>query len=155
MDYWQQVVIFFKELPWIDIGISIAIFLLFLLFRKIFTSYIYKIIVRLSRKTPTELFTNVLLAYEKPVRIFFVILGTYLALLYLPFNITTISYVNTVYEAAIILLIGWGLYNFTSEHSTLFIRLAKKTEVGESSMLVPFLSKLLRFVVIEIGRAHV
>lgn len=147
-NYWEQALWKFQQIPWVDLGVSICIFLLFLLFRKVFTKYIYKIIIRLSRKTPTELFTNVLLAFETPVRTFFVILGTYLALLYLPFPIAATEFVETLYQSVIIFLIGWGFYNFASENSTIFLKIARKVEVGEDSMLVPFLSKFLRFAII-------
>ncbi len=150
MNRWDAFVRSLERIEWTDIGIAIVIFLVFLLFRKLFTTYIFKMIVVFSRKTPTEVFTNILLAYERPLRTFWVVLGTYLALVYLPFNITTIEFVENLYSSFIIMLIGWGLYNYTSVHSMAFIRFARKVEIDEDSMLVPFVSKLVRFAVIAL-----
>lgn len=151
-DYW---ITKFASIPWLDIGIACLIFLVFLLFRKIFTKYIYKLIIRLSKKTPTEFFTNVLLAFEKPLQYFFAILGTYLALVYLPFQLSTINLVQQIYQSLIFLLIGWGFYNFASEHSSILLGVAKKFQLDQDSMLLPFLSKAIRFVVIAITFAIV
>ena len=38
----------------IDLGIAIGIFLLFLVFRKIFAKYIFSLLLRLSKKSPTK-----------------------------------------------------------------------------------------------------
>ncbi|WP_088104922.1 mechanosensitive ion channel family protein [Halalkalibacter urbisdiaboli] len=147
---WERFNLFLENLDWVDVGIAFSIFLLFLLFRKIFTKYIFKLIIRFSKKTPTELFTNILLSFERPLRMFWVVLGTYLALEYLPFHITTIEVVQGIYRSIIIILIGWGLYNFTSIHSSAFVKMARTIDLDEDSMVVPFVSKLLRFGVIAL-----
>ncbi|MFC0558792.1 mechanosensitive ion channel family protein [Halalkalibacter alkalisediminis] len=147
---WDAFVHSLNRLEWTHIGIAIAIFSVFLLFRKIFTRYIFKIILATLRKTPTELFTNILLSFERPLRAFWIVLGTYLALVYLPFHFTTIEFVDHIYRSIIIILIGWGLYNYTSEHSMAFFRFARNSDIGEESMLVPFVSKVLRFAVVAL-----
>lgn len=146
-DYWISL---YENIPWLDIGIACLIFLLFLVFRKIFTTYIFKLIIRLSKKTPTDFFTNVLLAFERPLRTFFVILGTYLALSYLKFDISTMIFVQKTYQSLLFLLIGWGFYNFASENSSLLLGLAKKFQLEQESMLLPFLSKIIRFTIIAL-----
>lgn len=150
--YWINL---FESFPWEDAGIACLIFLIFLLLRKMFTKYIFKLIVRLSKKTPTEFFTNLLLAFERPMRTFFVAIGAYLALVYLPFNITTIVLVKQIYQSIIFFLIGWGLYNFTSENSLVLTTLSKRFELDQDSMLVPFLSKIIRFGIIALTFAVV
>lgn len=146
-DYWFGKM---NTFPWVDLGIACAIFILFLVFRKIFTTYVFKLIIWVSRKTPTEFFTNVFLAFEKPIRAFFVIIGTYLALLYLPFTLAATEIVEQIYQSLFFFLIGWGFYNFASENSSIFVGIAKKFELDKDSMLVPFLSKVLKFVVIAL-----
>jgi MscS family membrane protein len=150
IERWRMLFASFQRLEWIDITIAIAIFLIFLVFRKLFTIYIFKFILTLTRKTPTEVFTNVLLSFEKPLRLFWIVLGTYLAMLYLPFNITTTEFVQHIYRTFIIMILGWGLYNYMSAQSAFFFRFARKVELDEDSMLVPFLSKILRFSVIAL-----
>ncbi len=152
MDWdWVNITDYFYRIKWVDIGIALAIFLLFHIFRKVFTRYIFKLIVRFSKKTPTDIFTNVLLAFEKPLRTFFIIVGTYVALIYLPVRPDVMLTLEKVYGSSIILLVGWGLYNFTAENSSLFMRMFNHIdEDEEKSMLIPFLSKGLRFLVIAL-----
>ncbi|WP_257008137.1 mechanosensitive ion channel family protein [Bacillus sp. FJAT-45350] len=147
---WESIVNYVYRIPWMDIGIAIGIFLIFLVFRKIFTRYIFKLIIRLSKKTPTEIFTNVLLAFEKPLRFIFVIIGFYLALVYLPLSHGTMELINQIYRMLIVASIGWGLYNFAAENSSLFVNIAEKLDLEENSMLIPFLSKVSRFIIIAL-----
>ncbi|WP_245805854.1 mechanosensitive ion channel family protein [Bacillus alkalicellulosilyticus] len=149
MEIWETVINSLYRVSWVDIGIAIAIFLVFHVFRKLFTRYLFRLIIRLTKKTPTDLLTNLFLAFEKPLRVFFVIIGIYLALLYLPFNVPASRYVTNVYEALLILLVGWGLYNFFSTNSAIFSSFfTQSVDVEEESMLIPFLSKVLRFLII-------
>ncbi len=149
LEIWETVINSLYRVSWVDIGIAIAIFLVFHVFRKLFTRYLFRLIIRLTKKTPTDLLTNLFLAFEKPLRVFFVIIGIYLALLYLPFNVPASRYVTNVYEALLILLVGWGLYNFFSTNSAIFSSFfTQSVDVEEESMLIPFLSKVLRFLII-------
>ncbi|KHF40866.1 mechanosensitive ion channel family protein [Halalkalibacter okhensis] len=147
---WDAFVHSLNRLEWADIGIAIAIFSVFLLFRKIFTRYIFKLILMMLKKTPTEFFSNLLISFEKPIRVLWIVIGTYLALVYLPFHFTTIEFVEHLYRSIIIMIIGWGLYNYTSEYSMAIIKLARNIDLDEQSMFVPFLSKILRFAVIAL-----
>ncbi|WP_240375021.1 mechanosensitive ion channel family protein [Bacillus piscicola] len=137
------------ELPWIDIGIAFVIFLLVFLFRKIFTKYIFKLIIKITHKAPS-IFKNLLTSFESPVHFFIGVLGIYLALLYLPIPREQMAPINTLYRALIIVVIGWGFYNFAGASSNLFFKVSHKIEDGKDSMLIPFLSRLLRFVIVAL-----
>jgi MscS family membrane protein len=147
---WDAFVHSLNRLEWTDIGIAIAIFSVFLLFRKLFTKYIFKLILMMLKKTPTEFFSNLLISFEKPIRALWIVIGTYLALVYLPFHFTTIEFVEHLYRSIIIMIIGWGLFNYTSEYSMAIIKLARNIDLDEQSMFVPFVSKILRFAVIAL-----
>ncbi|WP_332630331.1 mechanosensitive ion channel family protein [Halalkalibacter flavus] len=147
---WNAFVHSLNRLEWTDIGIAIAIFSVFLLFRKLFTKYIFKLILMMLKKTPTEFFSNLLISFEKPIRALWIVIGTYLALVYLPFHFTTIEFVEHLYRSIIIMIIGWGLFNYTSEYSMAIIKLARNIDLDEQSMFVPFVSKILRFAVIAL-----
>ncbi|MCL7746280.1 mechanosensitive ion channel family protein [Halalkalibacter alkaliphilus] len=147
---WDAFVHSLNRLEWADIGIAIAIFSVFLLFRKLFTRYIFKLILMMLKKTPTEFFSNLLISFEKPIRALWIVIGTYLALVYLPFHFTTIEFVEHLYRSIIIMIIGWGLFNYTSEYSMAIIKLARNIDLDEQSMFVPFVSKILRFAVIAL-----
>ncbi|WP_232725491.1 mechanosensitive ion channel family protein [Bacillus sp. FJAT-44742] len=150
MNVWNDIQSFFINLPWVDIGIAVLIFVLIYLFRDLFTKYLFRLIIKLFSKTPTPLFTNLLLSYEKPLRFFFSVLGIYVALIYLPLSPGLMETVTTIYRCLVIVTIGWGLYNYFSTKSYLFTNMAKKIDVGEDSMMVPFLSKLFRFIIIAL-----
>ncbi|WP_090925586.1 mechanosensitive ion channel family protein [Salibacterium qingdaonense] len=143
-EWWEA----FLGLPWLKIGIACLIFLVIFTFRKVFTRYIFKIVMRFAQKSPASFFTNMLTAFEKPVRFFIGVLGVYLALLYLPIPAESMSVINTVYRSIVIVVIGWGLFNFSSSSSNLFHRFSHKMEDGADSMVIPFLSKLTRFAIV-------
>ncbi|RSL30448.1 mechanosensitive ion channel family protein [Salibacterium salarium] len=138
----------FLYLPWTEIGIAFVIFFVIFIFRKIFTRHIFKIIMKIARKSPTSIFTNMLVAFEKPVRFFIGVLGIYLAILYLPIPNEYMGVINTIYRSIVIIVIGWGLFNFSSTTSSLFHRMSHKMEDGADSMIIPFMSKVTRFVIV-------
>ncbi|MFD2704981.1 mechanosensitive ion channel family protein [Salibacterium lacus] len=145
IDQWWEA---FLGLPWVKIGIACLIFLVVFIFRKVFTRYIFKIVMRFAQKSPASFFTNMLTSFEKPVRFFIGVLGVYLALLYLPIPPESMGVINTIYRSIVIAVIGWGLFNFSSTSSNLFHRFSHKMEDGADSMVIPFLSKLTRFVIV-------
>ena len=134
----------------IDIGIGIGILLLFLFFRKIFTKYLYKFILKLLKKAPDSIFSKVWEAFEKPISWLFVIAGIYLATNF--YFLETISpRVINLFTVAIIILITWGFYNLTGSSSVIFTSIQKRLHWQLDETLVALLSNILRFIVISIG----
>lgn len=131
--------------------IAVGIFLLFLLFRKIFTKYVYKLILRMTKKTHTDFLTYVWMSFEHPIRWLFIIIGFYISVIYFPFFNEENPLFLKLMQSSIIILITWGLYNLSSTSSLIFHRLTTKLNVEVDEILIPFLSKALRFVVIAIG----
>ncbi|MGD6818079.1 mechanosensitive ion channel family protein [Metabacillus sp. 84] len=132
-------------------GISIGILVLFLILRKLFTKYIFHLIMKISRRTPTEFFTHVLLSFEKPLRWLFVSIGVYLAIVYSPFFTNSMEIVHELYRSAIVIVISWGLYNLTGSSSLFFNKVNTRFDLGIDDILVPFLSKLMRFVIVALS----
>ncbi|MFD2130039.1 mechanosensitive ion channel family protein [Pseudogracilibacillus auburnensis] len=134
-----------------ELGISVGIFFLFLLFRKLFTKYIFKIILRISRKGKTNFFPNLFLAFQRPMEWVFVIIGIYVAIHYYPYlnqdNVTLIK----VIRAVIIFLITWGMFNLASTSSKLFKTINDRTNMKIDEILIPFLSRTLQFIIIAIS----
>src|SRR5699024_6857309 len=97
----------------INLAIAIGIFLLFLLFRKIFTTYVFKILLKISRKSPAQLFEEIFLAFEKPFQWFFIIIGAYASVKYFPFLSQSNPLFLTFFRSALIFLVALGLYIFT------------------------------------------
>ncbi|WP_245628138.1 mechanosensitive ion channel family protein [Shouchella shacheensis] len=136
------------SVPWWDYVIAVGIFLLFLLFRKVFTRYIFKIILSLSRKTKASLVTQLLLSYEKPLRMLWVIFGTFLALRAIDIEVTQFPVLNNAYQTSLILILFWGLYYYVSTHGTFMKFTQEKLELDKEHILIPFISNILRFVVV-------
>ncbi|MDD2443059.1 MAG: mechanosensitive ion channel family protein [Desulfotomaculaceae bacterium] len=124
------------------------IFLGCMLLRKIFTTYVFNLILKLFSKTDAELDKKILLSFEGPMRVFFVILGIYAALLYLPLSEVQKSLTTRIFRSAVIVLITWGLYNLEDVQSILFKKIQEKLNVQIDKILFPFLSKFLRVVTV-------
>lgn len=128
------------------IGGAVLIFLLFLVLRNIFTRYILKFITKITTRTKSDLDDKLLLAFDKPLKLLFVVLGVYLALMYLPLSAENNLRIISLFRSALVIIIAWGLYELTGSGSLLSEELQEKFKVDH--ILVPFFSKLLRFVII-------
>lgn len=131
-----------------ELGISVGIFLLLLIFRKIFAKYVIALIVKWIRKDNHRFFSHLFLSFEKPIQWLFILLGIYLSAWYLPyFDHTNVLFVKLV-KSAIIFLVGWGLFNFTSSSTLLLTKLNERFNFEMNEILIPFLSKLLRVIIV-------
>jgi MscS family membrane protein len=145
---WQE---FFSSDNLIDLGIAVGIFLLFLVFRKIFTKYIFSLLLKLSNKSPTHFFTEIFMAFRKPVEWLFVVVGLYVAIAYFPYFNQGNAFFLQVLGSVYIFLIAWGFYNFVASNSILFTGINKKLEFDKDNIIIPLLSKALRFIIIAIA----
>ncbi|MEQ6378293.1 mechanosensitive ion channel family protein [Bacillaceae bacterium S4-13-56] len=135
----------------VDTGIAVGIFLIFLILRKLFSKYVFKIILRLSKKSPTVFFTNLFTAFERPIRWAFLIIGLYIAIGYFPFLSQTNETFLHIIRSFAIFLIAWGFYNLSSSSSLFFSKLNEELNIEIDQILIPFLSKAIRFVIIAIA----
>lgn len=134
-----------------NLGISLGIILLFLIFRKIFAKYVFSLLLKLSNKAPTSFISNVFLSYEKPIQLLFLIIGIYIAADYFPyFNEHGKLFLNLI-QASIVFIVSWGLYNLSSTSSLLLSKLNTKFNFEIDEILIPFLSKALRALVVIIS----
>ena len=133
---------------WQDIGVSIFILFLAIVCRKIFTKYLYKVLIKITTKIPTNIFTNIFQAFEKPLRLFFVVIGVFFALLYLPLNSVITLFIVNAFRSIIIMLLGWGLYNLASTTSLFFLNICCKLNIEVDHILLPFLSKIIRLSIV-------
>lgn len=134
-----------------NLGISIGIFMLFILFRKIFIKDIFDIILKLSKKTPTDFLYYVCLAFEHPAHWLFVIIGLYVALGFFPFVEQSNPLILRLIRASIIALFSWGFLNLSSASSQVFTKLKERYDLKFDQLLIPFLSKALQFIIIAIS----
>ncbi|MBP1950198.1 mechanosensitive ion channel family protein [Virgibacillus litoralis] len=134
-----------------DIGISIGIILLFLIFRKIFAKYIFKLLLRLSKKAPNDFFSYIFIAFEKPVRWLFIIIGVYVAVDYFPYLEQANPLFQNIIRSFVIFMISWGLYNLSASSSLFFTNIEERLDIDIDDILIPFLSKALRFIIVAIS----
>ena len=90
------------------------------------------------------------LSFEKPIQWLFILLGIYLSTWYLPhFDQTHMLFVKLV-KSAIIFLVGWGLFNLSSSSTLIFAKLNERFNFEMDEILIPFLSKLLRVIIVVV-----
>lgn len=135
------------------IGIAIGVFAFFLLLKKIFAKYVFKIIFRLISKTRFNADTKIMEAFQKPITNFFGVLGLYLAFIILNIGKIPISiiFIDKMFSSAIIILVAWGLCNLTGESSLLFEKMHKTYDMKVDKILFPFISKTLTLLVIALA----
>lgn len=135
----------------IGLGISIGILLFAFLFRKVFTKAMYNVFSQINKKSRTELSMKVFLSFEKPVNWLFIVIGLYVAAKYFPFmEQKNILFLHLI-RSSIIILITWGLYNLSSSTSLIFANMNEHSKFKIDDILIPFLSKAIRFIIIAIS----
>ncbi len=134
----------------IDGFIALGIFFLFLLFRKIFTKYIFHLFLKMTKKTKTDLDEQILLAFEKPLRVFLIIFGLYVSLTYLPLSLRMDMIVLLIFRSSLIVFLAWGLSNLANSTVLWIEWLGRKYNFEIDKILIPFFSKILRFVIIAL-----
>ncbi|WP_202080488.1 mechanosensitive ion channel family protein [Caldalkalibacillus salinus] len=160
--YIDYIVPFLDLYLWLDFGlaalISTIIFLAFWLFRKIFTRYIFNLILRFTENTKFDLDRSVVVAFEKPLRSLFIVLGLYVSLKYFFGHLPLIDDAReindslfTLFRASVIVLIAQGLYRLSSETSTWLERFGQRFGYQFDRIIMPFISKVLRFVIIALA----
>ncbi|MBO7745744.1 mechanosensitive ion channel family protein [Paenibacillus sp. MWE-103] len=127
--------------------IAIVVAILFIICRKFFTTYAVAIFRR--RFSRSQGFSAWAKAFEKPIGYGFVLIGLYTALrIALPLQIENAIELNLLFRSSLIVLIGFGIYNVSATSSMLLEQLGKRFGLDHASMLIPFLSKTIRFVII-------
>ncbi|WP_423799902.1 mechanosensitive ion channel family protein [Neobacillus sp. SAB-20_R2A] len=134
-----------------NLGISIGILAVFILFRNLFTKYVFQLIVKLARKTPTEFLTQICLSFERPLGWAFIIVGLYLAMDYFPFMEQQNALFIKFLRSMIIVLITWGLFNLSSPSTGILISVNEKMNNKIDLILLPFISRTIRVIIIAIS----
>ncbi len=135
----------------INIGIAFAIILFVLFLRKIFTKYIFYFFKRLAKKAKSELLDYIFDAFEKPIRWLLMIIGIYIAAYYFPYLNQQSELFTSLIKVFIIVVFTWGAFNLASSSSLLLMKVNEKINFKIDQILIPFLSKAIRFVVIAIS----
>lgn len=138
-----------------QILIALGIFIIFLVISKVFTKYIFKILSRITSKTKSVIDDEVLDVFKKPTKTFFIVLGIYLALLYISNSEIFNIFITKAFRSSIIILIAQGFYNLEGTYSILHDKMNNKFNFRTNKILKPFITKVLRFITIVIAVAMV
>ncbi|SER85301.1 MscS family membrane protein [Gracilibacillus ureilyticus] len=136
---------------WINIAISLGIVLLFLILRKLFTKYVFYLIVKLTKMAKSEFLNQIVEAFERPLRWIFILIGLYVAIDFFPYIEQNNPLLLSLIRVGYIIVVTWGLFNLSSNSSILFMKLNSHTNIEIDRILIPFLSKAIRVIIIAIS----
>lgn len=131
--------------------IATLIFFGFLLARGLFSKYVLSRLHKLSKNTETHMDDKIIDALSPPIKFIPVILGLFFAAQYSGLNHLLGNTFNQVMRTLIAFTIFWGLYRALYPVS----HMSKKLETMLSPMMVQWLFKVTRVVVVFIGAAVV
>ncbi|WP_353893209.1 mechanosensitive ion channel family protein [Proteinivorax hydrogeniformans] len=132
--------------------IAMAYYFLFYFIAKIFEAYIFPYIVNITEKTNTSADTKIITAFKNPVKRIILTLGIYMAITSIPFiGENYQELLLRLYRSLVIAFIASGFYNLADTSSSFFEKIKTKFKIELDQILIPFLSKALRVVIIAIS----
>ncbi len=106
-------------------------------------------VIKLVSRDSANLNNRIIQSFQKPLRYFIIILGTYWALLYLPLTPVQDIFVGKLFRCAIIILLAWGFYGLVGTQSNISDEIKARFKLDD--ILFPFFSKAIRFVIIALA----
>lgn len=132
-------------------GIALIIFCIFWLLRRYFTRTILRYLSKILEKTKIKLDEYLALSLEKPLRFFFVALGIYLALIYLPLSSGNDLLLLKIFRSLLIVLVSLCFYNLAGNYIALSEEFENWFNIHIDKILVPFFSNVIKIVVIALA----
>jgi MscS family membrane protein len=131
---------------WWEWAIALLIFGAFLLFRQVFTRWMFKFLLRFAKHS--RFVHDLLSSFEKPLKVFFIFLGLFIALNYLSVMAPYRPILGQLFRSVIFILIGWGFYHLAGPTSALLSRLGSRLELNLDKIVLPFLSRVVQAIII-------
>ncbi|WP_350343586.1 mechanosensitive ion channel family protein [Proteinivorax tanatarense] len=132
--------------------IAIIYYFIFYCFARVFDSFVFPRIVDLTEKTNTSADTKVISAFRNPIKSIILTLGLYIAITSIPLIEENYQeLLLSLYRSLVIAFIASGFYNLTDTSSSFFEKLKVKFRIELDQILLPFLSKALRVVIVAIS----
>ncbi len=148
-EYWAAIERMLSLGSWNEIIIALGIFLFFLFSRKLIVRFGFSVIRQACKKARVSIDNAILQEFEKPLRWLLVIFGVYLSAVYLPLTPYQDFLMTKFFRTAFIILIVWGFYKVSGPF--LFEELSKKMEIEIDRILIPFLTKVVKFIIIALA----
>lgn len=127
---------------------ALIIILMTLLLRAFITRYALEWMKKWAEQTSSIWDEHVIDSLKRPIGIFLLITGIYMALLYLPLYFTVDALLIKMYRSIVIILIGWGFYQLVGKDSLFSYEFRARFNVD--AILAGFFSKAARIIVIAL-----
>lgn len=135
----------------IRLGVALAIFLVLFLLRGYITRKVIGLLLKLTGKTKSELGNYLVRAFERPLKLFMIALGVYLALIYLPLSAEVNFWLSRAFRSMLVILVSLGLCNLVGNYSAVAMEMSNLVSFKIDKILIPFLSKILKFIIIVLA----
>ncbi len=137
-------------IPLVTISIAILVIVITLLVRKLFSHLVINYFSRLTKKTETQLDEVLLKLIENPLRLAMVGIGIYIArlILYDYFSEGANKLFDKGFQLFFLVVICWLIYRSADVIVQYLQRLARKTPTELDDLLLPYLRKVIRVVLI-------
>lgn len=135
-------------IAWQAGSIALIVFLCFLLLGRMISTLVIKLILTFTSRDPSNLNNKIIQSFQKPLRYFIIILGSYWALQYLPLSAAQDIFIYKIFRSAIIILLAWGFYELVGIQSAIADEIKAKFKVDD--ILIHFFSKVVRFIIITL-----
>lgn len=139
----------------IALGLALSVYLIFMAVKNIFSRKVFKIIINITKKTKNDFDDKLMIAFNKPIKIFYTTLSLFVSfrvfLFQFDITMTNIKFDEKLLSSITIAVFAWGFFNLTLEKSVLFESMKKKFGIKADKILFPFISKCFRLVIISLA----
>lgn len=130
---------------WIDMLIAIAIILIFFLLRSVISKILIKIVYKIMHKSDEDVTKNPMF---EPLKIFFSLLGVYIAIQVFPINSQVRQYSDVAFEVLVMLLVIKFFTSLITPNSAIFKFFLTKSK---SNVVNNFICRIIQTIIWIIG----
>ncbi len=129
---------------------SLLILGVFIILYRPVAKLIFQSMMMVTKRTKTDVDTKVVQSFEKPFRVFLLLLGVFLAVRVMDMSPGIEDVIWKAFRSGLIIIIAWGLANLSKKDSGIFENLASRFRIEVEDILIQFLAKGMRFIVIAL-----
>jgi len=119
--------------------------------RKVFLNMLLSALKKLTSKTKTTMDDKLVEAVDPPGKLLMIVIALYFVFRVLLINVSGDSFGGHIIRTLFIFTLFWMIYRAAGIIAHLFEGLAKKTETDLDDMLLPFINKGIKVIVVIVG----
>lgn len=119
--------------------------------RKILVNFMILLLKKVTQKTKTVLDDELIDAIDPPARLFIVTMGIYFAIRALGFDVRDETFSGHIIRSMVIVSLFWAIYRAAGIITRLFERFTKKTHTALDDLLVPFVNKGIKIILVVVA----